>query len=590
MSNDYRSRNSTPRRELRVRVLCLLPLVAWFSLSASSTEAAPLDPKIAAAVQKAAKFIAGNVGKSQSGDEGLAAYALLKADVKPTNPVVVALLRKVLAKFGRGGYRPPQHHTYAAGVDMMALEAADPKRYRKHLQAIVKYITTVQNPKGDWYYPGPSIGGDTSISQYGVLGLWAAARAGVTIPPLVWDKAAAWHVANQMKGGGFTYQPGNGVVNATSSMTAAGTSSLLVCRLYLYPEGGPRFAAPKKKKKGPRQRFGVLEEIDLTEGDSPEKPNAPRRVNYRPKTPLAAIDKAIAGGTDWLTKGYTVRANEYPIYYLYGLERAAALANLPRIGNHDWFADGSAHLLSRQGGDGMFSGSNCGNVPGTAFAILFLTRTTSKLLGRQPKPRTPIDGGLLAGGRGLPDNLKQTQLRDGKAKERKLTGPIDKLLAELQSPQDGDFVSAQEAIIERVQLGNREELIGQKARLVKLASHPHAEVRRTVIWALGRTDDLAVAPILLKALEDAELDVMVEARNALCFLSRKPRGFGLPNTPLGEAAADASEAEQKKIVADWRTKAKRNWQRWYLAVRPYAERDDLTEPPRRNRKRARSLR
>jgi hypothetical protein len=64
----------------------------------------------------------------------------------------------------------------------------------------------------------------------------------------------------------------------------------------------------------------------------------------------------------------------------------------------------------------------------------------------------------------------------------------------------------------------------------------------------------------------------------------------MKNTPLGESTVDATDTEKKEIVAKWRAQAKRNWQGWYFAVRPYAERDDLTQPSSRKRKRARSSR
>jgi hypothetical protein len=571
-------------------VICLMPLAAWFCLCASSTSAAPRDPKIAAAVRQAAKYIAANAKDVEPAEEGLAAYALLKAELKLTDPAVQVLLKKVLAKIRGGRYRPLFHHTYEAGVDLMALEAADPKRYRREIQVIVQYIASMHQSGGQWDYPEGQSGGDTSISQYGVLGLWAAARAGVAVPPQLWDKAAGWHVRTQMNDGGFAYQPAGSSEPSTRTMSVAGTSSLLVCRRFLYPNRTTTIVSPKKKTQD--KRFDVLTKIDLAAADKDlaEKPKGPNRGGIKPKTSLVAINKSINGGNRWLTTKYTAAPKEYPYYYLYGLERATALADWDKLGRNDWFADGSAYILSHQDSDGKISGGGCGDIPSAAFAILFLTRATSKILGKKPKPKTPIDGGLLAGGRGLPDDLKKTQLTDGKVKERKITGPIDKLLAELQSPQDGDFISAQEAIVEKVQLGNREDLIGQKYRLMKLAKHPHAEVRRTVIWALGRTDDLSVAPVLLKAIDDVEVDVMVEARNALCFLSRKPRGFGMKNTPLGESTVDATDTEKKEIVAKWRAQAKRNWQGWYFAVRPYAERDDLTQPSSRKRKRARSSR
>jgi hypothetical protein len=178
-------------------------------------------------------------------------------------------------------------------------------------------------------------------------------------------------------------------------------------------------------------------------------------------------------------------------------------------------------------------------------------------------------------GRGLPDDLSQAIVKDGKVESTKDLGPIDQLLAELEKVESVDVAQAQ--FVEKVQLGDREELIKQKGRLLKLAKHPHVEVRRTAIWALGRTEDLKVARLLIDALDDNDVDVMVEARNALCILSRKPLGFGLPESPFEGLPESAGDKEKEAAVKAWREKLKEKWGAWYYKYRPYEERDDLSE-------------
>jgi hypothetical protein len=83
---------------------------------------------------------------------------------------------------------------------------------------------------------------------------------------------------------------------------------------------------------------------------------------------------------------------------------------------------------------------------------------------------------------------------------------------------------------------------------------------------------------------------MVEARNALCVLSRRPAGFGLADSPVAGLAEDAGtagfkpltvagEAERKSAIEQWQKEAVRNWQQWYLKYRPYEERDNLRSIP-----------
>jgi HEAT repeat protein len=134
-----------------------------------------------------------------------------------------------------------------------------------------------------------------------------------------------------------------------------------------------------------------------------------------------------------------------------------------------------------------------------------------------------------------------------------------------------------------VQLGNKEDLIGQKDQLVKLIRHPHGEIRRTAAWALGRTNDLHLARYLIDALEDPDLGVMMEAHASLCWLSRRFDGYGLPVNPLDELETDASDAEKNTAIRGWRVRARREWGNWYLRVRPYSDRGDEFEAQLRQR-------
>jgi hypothetical protein len=248
------------------------------------------------------------------------------------------------------------------------------------------------------------------------------------------------------------------------------------------------------------------------------------------------------------------------------------------VGGNDWYAQGIDYLLKNQHQNGSWSGEASQDHAGTTFGILFIVRATSKILGRV-RPIEALGAGLLKGGRGLPSDLSQALLEDGKVAARKVTDPIEKLLAELEKQDAPQVEAVQQALVESVQLGNREELIGQKDRLVSLARHPQAEVRRTALWALGRSDDLKLLRLMVQALKDPDVGVRIEAHNALCALSRRPNGFeGLPNDPLEGVAEDASEQDKQAAVDRWSKAIYDKWHAWYLTVRPYDERDDLQEP------------
>ncbi|MBV8881254.1 MAG: hypothetical protein JO332_14910, partial [Planctomycetaceae bacterium] len=68
-------------------------------------------------------------------------------------------------------------------------------------------------------------------------------------------------------------------------------------------------------------------------------------------------------------------------YYLYALERAGMLLDVPTIAKHDWYAEGAAAILDAQKADGSwFGGANrCKPTWDTCFAILFLKKATQRL-------------------------------------------------------------------------------------------------------------------------------------------------------------------------------------------------------------------
>ena len=197
----------------------------------------------------------------------------------------------------------------------MALANADPVKYKPQIEAIAKYIISAQHATGQWDYPNGVGNGDTSISQYGILGLWEAARAGVAVPKRVWDKAASWHVTNQLRDGSFTYHPAppspDGVtlgMPGTHSMTAAGTASLLVCRLHLYPGASDPEAksARARKKNRAGKKYGILIPAapDAEEGSEVAEDSRAVESNYKITTRLASIDKAVQKGRDWMDRAF----------------------------------------------------------------------------------------------------------------------------------------------------------------------------------------------------------------------------------------------------------------------------------------------
>lgn len=561
---------------IELRIAVLIGILAISDARVFGADVAKIDQ----AVDRAKQFLLSQNKSSAAGS--LACYSLIKSGIDKEHPDIQRCVQEVVSKCRSGGYVPGAHYNYEAGVDAMLLEAADREKYKPQLESIAQFLIGRQRPHGAWYYQSEGGGeyGDTSITQYAILGLWAASRADVEIPIDTWERAGKWLLVTQRRDGGFGYHPsdpkfGGGGTDVLPTMTVAGTGSLLVIRHVLFRDTAfedslrPEAATPPNTK-----RFGVLERfVDEKEKKAKAKPKANATMT------AATFDKAIKEGMNWTGDHFAEPAAlaSYGNYYFYGVERMGALLDTEKIKAHDWYNEGADELLRRQLRDGSWSDS-CGAAPATALTILFLTKATAGIVNKPPKTRAAvIGGGLLVGGRGLPDNLDSVKVKEGEVTKRKMHGAVDGLLAELEKSSGAKVEEAQQAVVEAIQLDNPEQLIGQVERLKRLATDKRIEVRRTAMWALGRTGNVTIAPILIRGLSDSDESVAREASVGLCILSRRPNGCGVPTDPIEGLADDASDAQRSKHMEAWQKDSTKGWTEWYMKVRPYDERDDRTQ-------------
>src|SRR5262249_52031551 len=143
-----------------------------------------------------------------------------------------------------------------------------------------------------------------------VLGLNAAAEAGIPIPEAVWAAARRYWVNCQQFDGGWQYKPIRGA--STHSMTTAGVSSLVIT--------------------GMRQFRGH----ESLNGDHVSRCGEGR------------VDVPLQRGIDWLGFNFSVRPGQWNLYYLYGLERAGRLTGLRYFGRRDWYREGAEQLVRTQ--------------------------------------------------------------------------------------------------------------------------------------------------------------------------------------------------------------------------------------------------
>lgn len=528
-------------------------LLAASAASANGQLKSTKVPRFDVAVAKAVSYLQ-KQDRFAERDVTLAAYALLKAGVSKNDKTIQKGQEVAVERSSKNGYRG-YDHIYLAGVDAMLLADLDPETYAPNLQTIANYVASTQKGDGSWS-DGPRQPGDVSMTQYGVLALWAAQRVNAQVPPAALDNAAAYLMSNGNGDGGWGYRPGTtqgpGGGNSTHNMTVAAAGSIAVSRTLLH---GPRGGVKKKKEEA---KFGVLEKEETAADKAAQSGKA--FPNYSARTSAGAMDGRIDRAFGWNRARFTpVSRAEHKIYYYYALERAAALADL----GDGWFETYGDGLLTLQGQDGSFK-THSGNNNGTSLAILYFMRSTKQILDKQ------YGTGIMAGGKDLSTLF-------GQKKEKKELSPLGELLGELDNIDLSKLEDLNtDDIVETVQFGNKEELVGQVDKLKVLVKSSNAEHRRAAYYALGRTGDFNLVPMILDGLRDRNLDVGVQALVSLRYIARKPNGFGVSMEPL--AGPRITSDEQRLVRANnWRDKAHRTWADWYRRVRPYEESDGLDE-------------
>lgn len=482
------------------------------------------------------------MGNDQVGETALAALALVKAGVPSGNPDVARLLGKVSTRFSEGGYLPERTggmEVYEVGVVSMLLSALNDTSLRPQIQSVAAYLTAAQKANGSWDYSHRQ-NGDTSISQYAVLGLWEAEVSGVRVSPAVWEKAAKWFLSTQAAGGSWSYHRDESGPE-TISMTAAGVGSLLICQRQL---------APYRKVRDASRESGLLRPL-----------NPDPIADYKVGIADQQLNDAINRGIDWLGRNMNfaqaAHVGQSPFYGLYGIERVGSLSGKKMLGQVDWYSFGSQYLSGHQTGGGW--SAHYGPICNTAWAVMFLSRATEKSVAKATMER--LGSGTLLGGRGLPTDLSKLSVAQGRVVVRPMSGAIDEMLDVLEDPRAQAADTALAGIVDRYRIEGPRGLRPLKDRFRKLIVMKDPGLRMTGLWALARTGDLDVMPDLINALSDADEEVVATAVFGLKLVTRKVDGFG---------PEPGATPEQKKAAAE-------KWNAWYQSARP-ADLADQHEP------------
>jgi hypothetical protein len=286
----------------------------------------------------------GEPGAYHTGLDALCVYALVMAGqtiddprLSEHGPFIKGCLDRLKSMSADGHFA-----VYARGLRVTALAALNRPEDKEAIRADAIWLVTAAR-NGAYTYD-TFAGTDTSFeendwdnsnSQYGLLGVWSAAEAGVTISMRYWQEVQKHWTTTQLPDGQWPYRLQNG---GSLSMTCAGLASLFVTHDYL------------------------------------ESANYADNPGHDPLP--TALDKALG----WLETGdrsVDVTGAAWPGYTYYGVERVGLASGYKYFGVHDWYRDIAAQLVHDQFADGSWGADN---LVDSAYCLLFLARGSHPII------------------------------------------------------------------------------------------------------------------------------------------------------------------------------------------------------------------
>lgn len=256
-----------------------------------------------------------------------------------------------------------------------------PERDHKVAARWLKELLGNVDPRGEAvgalrfnYTAGPRY--DTSLQQYGLLGLWSAQTCGLDVPAGAFA-AAARHLLDVQGPCGASLLLR--LVDYAQLREAAGT------------DAPPRASEQRAQARG----FAYQDAIEppfgsMTSAGVSGLLLARAGMAARGETDRALaerVDDAIRDGYAWLADEFSVRCNpgfaeradHHWYYWLYCLERSCELAGIARLHGRDWYYEGGLQLLAQQQANGSFRAEHASTLllDSTCFAILFLAKATA---------------------------------------------------------------------------------------------------------------------------------------------------------------------------------------------------------------------
>ena len=446
----------------------------------------------------------------------------------------------------------------------------DANKYAKEIQALLALIESRQQGGGAFGYMNEPTMGDTSQVQYVALAAWVAHKHGFNCKTKWGTGMLDWLIASQRPanftyreggrsgvdetgGGGWGYKWGSGdrdrtFRKTTHSLSAAGASALYIVADWLGLN--QRSTGPKGKKKDTKD---LPRDVFLHEVKKGPK-SKPVLVKYDEQK----LRRCQNNANIWFSKNFSPKAGLWNYYYLYAFERFAYFRETAdgSFGGNlaTWYDQGFLHIRKE------LTVQNSGNNPyaylprgrlaeedesmNTAFGVLFLVRSTELMAIGNRKGRLKASKGFGDG------NLRSV---NGKLIGEEIVRNTEELMKLIDNPTDEDDLNRIKQSFKNLQLTGDAASKGKQRQLIRgLVTHRRPGPRWAGVNFLANRRDIENVPALIYAVSDPNFEIAMKAHNGLRFISRKIDSISLPKDP-----------KKEDFMA-----AKKQWEDWYLSIRP----------------------
>lgn len=522
---------------------CLAILVCLvFAGNNSLAQYTPEHPKVVQMVEKAVGALASAPPKAfNRGSDALVGYAMLLAQPDVQHPKIVygaQIAKELIASLGAQNSNREQFVVYEIAVSCILLSSLDAKANRNQLEMARDWFVKVQRANGGFGYLNGEhpTSGDISQTQYAVLALWSMNKSGIAVPVPVVERAIRFLQSTQDPSGSWGYQ---GVVAPSAALVAqSGVTKSLgtagICGLLLAADTIKLFGTRGKDSDGIPAAF---ERVDLGQVEKSDQ-----RVTLK----RADLDETIQRAFNFQDYSPPEQGN-WHYYWRYSQERYESFREVVK-GKQEaspaWYNQAVEILAKSQSTDGSWrdNESMAGNVVNTAFAVLFLVRSTQRAIGK-------LEEGLVFGGYELPTDVSNIRMMGNR-----IVSDAETSVENLISLMEGEGNRVSEGMLPKnMQLSKdpkaRASEISRLSRLLNSSNHT---ARQLAARLLGRSEDVSVAPDLIYALMDPDPYVPRIAEEGLRLISRKLNAVHVQENPTDED----------------RARAESFWKQWYSGVKP----------------------